>query len=126
MGSTHDGEILQGVLPESFRQQNSVFCNSDEIKGTTYRSDVCVIFGVDEYGLPRFGKIQFVVVNAQEEACLVLKEFRTLFYSIHLHGYCLEKSDETMCILQNDLLDPWPVLLSTCAGEIYAALHHSL
>lgn len=112
-------------LPENFKNgfiQHAFLT----FKGTLYQRGMCVAIGVDDDGGPQFGIISSILVNLDDNVCLICNILSCTMYNEHFHAYNVSNTTKTISILVTDLLDYLPLLFCRCCDGKHVTLHHLL
>ena len=119
------------VMNNSVQTELSSFCDnrgtvkcykSVTVRGTNYQPDMAVALDVQE-GLVSFGII-LMVIAGDEGQCHFVCCRCTSYYSLHLHCYELDRTDDIVVVQQNDLLDYYPLSLYTVGSKCYVTMKH--
>jgi len=125
VGSEKSNFHFDTALPKSFNcfMQHS-FAN---VKGTTFKRNVCVVVDASDDDGPKFGVISDVLVNKDGEVGLVYEVLSIVSFSYHFHAYEVRKQKAKRFVAVEDLFDHHPVLFNKATnGKLYVTLHHLL
>ena len=86
------------------------------INGTTYRKGTVVICGM-EGDIPKFGRIDEIVVTPHLECFFVLSTFITIAFEYHYHAYEVFDTRSTSVYHHTRLFDYHPLVCTKVIGR---------
>ena len=92
------------------------------VHGTNYQPDMAVALDVQD-GLVLFGIILMIITSDEGQCCFICCRCAS-YYSLHLHCYELDRTDDVVIVQQNDLLDYYPLTVYTVGSKCYVTMKH--
>ena len=121
--------LFKETVPSNFI--NSPFLKPLWIKlnGQTYKKDSCVVIDYANGFLPNpvFGIVSLILINDEQKVILVCQVCCAVRFDKNFHAYVIEKTNECDCILSDNLISPFLVIIVQLGNNhFYATLRHSL
>ena len=92
-----------------------------QYNGIVYRKNDCIILDYDDNNMPVFGVIQRIFFNENKNILFAYVPLITHMLSSHMHAYIVSKRPDVKFVLQETLLNPFPILFCcACDGQYYA------
>ena len=108
---------------------DATICHPGWVKyyNSTFKKYCVVLVSYDDF--PVFGKVLDIMVLPESQVALHLKLYTTLHFDDHYHGYVIQPTSVTQCILLHSM--HYPFVLHQCKnfdrdGNIYVVLKYGI
>ncbi len=116
--------IKESIDHFDFQPGNTLVTTEITLKGTKYRKGMIVLLSSKDEGL-EVGRIKLILVH-QNSVVYFVTEKRHAVQLVDLGVYCIADEDPRyVCVLQEELLDYYPLQEYKTCGLSVIVLHHS-